>query len=464
MQLKLAWIRRLLSSSRGWTRLTVPGLAFLFGVSVTSTASATDLFADEEATKARVQEIQANVAKLRELAYLRDTSISVETPAEVRAKLEQDVAEHVSDEIFEAVGRTWAAFGLVPSDYDVRESQLRLLQENIGGYYDPETRRLVLVQQSDVAAGIAAQMMADVVIAHELVHSLQDQHFDLHALTDRDLNNSDVEFAIRSMIEGDATLAMLGQMPLAVPLAEIDLQLMKKMMVAAGGAEGAIGNHPLVLTAPLTAPYMEGMVWSHRLLKQGGWETINQSFANPPLSSEHILHPERYGDPAHLPLDLSNEAKGWIPSFQLAFQDSLGEFGLALYLSELAPDIDAASAANGWSGDRIWTFIRDDQTAIVAMSVWDTEPEAVEYAAATQALLATIRPDEALSQTANGFAYESDTVAHGVYRFGDRVITLLDVPTRATKRVLKKAKKVRPKTITSLNDVAPAPEPTPPAQ
>ncbi len=60
-----------------------------------------------------------------------------------------------------------------------------LLTSQIGGFYDPKRKYLVMIKQGD-ANGLAKQIgqgmadkMDEVVMVHEMTHSLQDQHFNL---------------------------------------------------------------------------------------------------------------------------------------------------------------------------------------------------------------------------------------------------------------------------------------------
>ena len=41
-------------------------------------------------------------------------------------------------------------------------------------------------------------------------------------------------------------------------------------------------------------PYLRGMVFCAKLTNDGGWKAIDEAYRNPPLSTEQILHPEKY--------------------------------------------------------------------------------------------------------------------------------------------------------------------------
>jgi hypothetical protein len=71
-----------------------------------------------------------------------------------------------------AVRRTYVALGLLPDTLDLDALLLDLYTEQVLGYYDPAARTLFVV---------SGEPVDDLrpVIAHELVHALQDQHTDL---------------------------------------------------------------------------------------------------------------------------------------------------------------------------------------------------------------------------------------------------------------------------------------------
>jgi hypothetical protein len=134
----------------------------------------------------------------------------------------------------------------------------------------------------------------------------------------------------------------------------------------------------------LVFPYEKGLSFVLALFQEGGWSAVNAAYANPPLSTEQILHPERYpSDEPHvvsLPPLADTLGMGW----RLVDEDVLGEFGLQLHLGVhvSASDDDAVdTAAEGWGGDRYAVYWREDETAFVVVLrlIWDTPADADEF-------------------------------------------------------------------------------------
>jgi len=100
------------------------------------------------------------------------------------------------------------AFGLLNSDFDMYNFYLDLLSEQVAGFYDNETKEMVVVQ--DTAFGGSERL----TYSHEYTHALQDQNFDikngLKYYKDICEDNSERCAAIQALLEGDATLSELN--------------------------------------------------------------------------------------------------------------------------------------------------------------------------------------------------------------------------------------------------------------
>ena len=64
--------------------------------------------------------------------------------------------------------------------------------------------------------------------------------------------------------------------------------------LSAGGEESSIDRAPLVIRDEVIFPYREGALFAISLWRSGGFDNVNRAFANPPRSTEQIIHPEKY--------------------------------------------------------------------------------------------------------------------------------------------------------------------------
>jgi hypothetical protein len=246
---------------------------------------------------------------------------------------------------------------------------------NILGFYDHTTKQLVVVTDRPTMS-----VRDRVTYAHEFTHSLQDQHYDLRKLFERADGNGDYEEAIRALVEGDATVSMglYARTHLtAMDIASYQLESIQSLDMSSILAPG---SGPLTESAA-AFPYNEGAAFVTAIYEQGGWPAVARAFANPPRSTEQVLHPEAYFDgdePVNIELpDLSARlGSGW----RVVAEDTLGELYLRIYL-EGGIDMDlAVRAGTNWGGDR-YQVLQDGQgrLALVLRTTWDHPWDAQEF-------------------------------------------------------------------------------------
>jgi hypothetical protein len=128
-------------------------------------------------------------------------------------------------------------------------------------------------------------------------------------------------------------------------------------------------------------------------MAQGGYGAVNDAYENLPLSSEQILHPEKYlAGEEPVDVDIRDDlaavfGSGWT----LDTRDTLGELQLKVWLREggLLGD-QARIATEGWGGDRIALLAAPDSggDVIVISTAWDSAADAAEFRDAATAVVA----------------------------------------------------------------------------
>ena len=334
---------------------------------------------------------QARVERLRGLRFLRDF------PTEVWSaeRIAQHLSESAAEEDLARSKSLYVGLGLLPADADIRAALAAVIGEQVVGFYDHEAGRLVVRDDIMRELALGEHLEAELVILHELVHALQDQHFDLHRRLEAELS-VDESNGLRALIEGDATLAMLGD---NLPAAALAAMRASPLMLDVAGlpvsAEGSevIRAQPAIIRVSFTAPYLTGLRFCATMLDEGGWPAVDGVFARPPRSVEQVLHPARYlrgEEPVAiaLPAIPEIEAAGYRPSED----ETLGELEMAVYFGQRSDGVDAR-AAEGWAGDRLRVYERTESTestespaAIVWFSLWDDESEAAEAEASARAV------------------------------------------------------------------------------
>jgi hypothetical protein len=137
---------------------------------------------------------------------------------------------------------------------------------------------------------------------------------------------------------------------------------------------------PPLLTETFIFRYRDGLRFVETLRRARPAVQIDEVFRRPPVSSEQVLHPEKYlaGETPHeIEFDVEVfDDEGW----RLQASTPLGEIGVrGLLLAGVAAD-EAKRAAAGWGGDRSFVFEREGRAPLfVWKTVWDTTRDAQEF-------------------------------------------------------------------------------------
>lgn len=296
------------------------------------------------------EEVLEEVSQLLQLPVLHPLKKSIRSKQEIHAYLVKEQAESDPAKRY-ADARALEAFGLVPPGFDLQGFLLRLLTNQVAGLYDPKAGEFY------IADWIPLEQQR-IVMAHELTHALEDQHFHLRQWMKAARPNDDAEAARQAVVEGSAVVAMLEEQLHRLGRSAADLpELGPLASVIVGEAASApdFAAAPPYLRAALLFPYLEGAAFCQAVLKaQGGWKGFWTVFKQPPRSTREILHPEVYlnGDGRPLSVVLPRAQK-WRPEgWRLLDENVAGEFNLRQILEEATDPQVARSLAAAWRGDR----------------------------------------------------------------------------------------------------------------
>jgi hypothetical protein len=265
------------------------------------------------------------------------------------------------------------AVGLVEPGTDLVEAVRTLLGAGVLGFYRTETNDLVV-------RATAVTPYVRTLIAHELTHALDDQHFELNR---PELDDADDEraFAFAVLTEGNAS--RVEDAYRATFTDEEEQQALDEEASVAAGIQADILSIPLVLLDALQAPYTLGRDLVATILDDGGQATLDAAFVTPPTTSEQALEPDAFleGDNAlEVPDPQTDEGAVAID------QGVIGALGLAEILG-FSPGIlpgPLDPAVEGWGGDRYvaWDDLDGSGTCLQAVFVGDTPDDTAEIASA----------------------------------------------------------------------------------
>ncbi|MFB6193559.1 MAG: Hvo_1808 family surface protein, partial [Halobaculum sp.] len=312
----------------------------------------------------------------------------------------------------------WEAQFVLGENESVESSLESLYGSGIVGFYAPRDDRIVIVSDSETPRIDRA------TLAHELVHALQDVHFDRARRTTRDGRTAQT-----GLREGDANLVA----------ALYERRCRSEWSCLPRPNATAAVDRDAGLYVDVIAPYTDGPAFVDRLRDRGGWAAVNDAYDDPPVSSEQLIHPDAYPDdrPARVRVpDRSSDA------WRRVGTERLGELGAFLTLwsaggidrtgyfrgdGEFSARNYSHPASAGWAGDRLAVYRNGDRAGYVWRLRWETARDAERFAAAYRRGLR---------------ALGAERVAPGVYRIAEggfadafrvvvrnRTVTVTNAPT-----------------------------------
>lgn len=344
----------------------------------------------DENTATQMDEIQAQVSELRQLAALHPVTRSVISQDYVRPILESAYLErHTKDEVADQA-RVLSILGLIDPTYDLYTKTINQIGEGIGGFYIPWTDELYVI-------GSTFSGIERFVFSHEYAHALVDQHYFLEnvGVYPECISDTDRCLAIFALVEGDATYLMYQWLEnygteedineiIAAQYAPIDRSI--------SGSDLA----PPYAVREIQFRYGEGALFVDHLYKIGRWPMVNLAYDSLPQTTEQILHPAKYQvreQPKPVEIPELEDILG--DRWRLLASDTLGELGTEMILgysfdrlTQIDPLI-AKEAAVGWGGDHYQVFYKGitNGKVLAAAWAWDTRTDADQFWIALDAYL-----------------------------------------------------------------------------
>jgi hypothetical protein len=326
-------------------------------------------------------DIKQGVARLRGLAFRAEVAVEIKNPEEMRRAFEKDLAHDFSDQKLKNISLAYGKLGLLPKGTDLKKSLVDFAAANVAGYYDPRSKKLVLPENldADPAAGGRRDLVGEMTLAHELTHALQDQYFLLESKLGPS-ENDDRDLAFRALVEGDATLIGFGYIRGGIDRnALADFTRGVKDIERDAGARAP--DVPKAIVEEMLFQYYGGVGFVARLLEERDWSAVNRLYAAPPLSTEQVLHPEKYFSAPDPPtrVELRELRAFFQPDWKEIENNVLGELTTRVLFEQFLSKDEARVAAEGWDGDRFVAFNRGDEVAFIWASVWDSDEDAAEF-------------------------------------------------------------------------------------
>ncbi len=312
-----------------------------------------------------VQDLQKQLAFVGKLPFKHDVTIRYVSRPELDQYVERIVDHDYPDGLAERENLFVRLMGFEREPVDLKAIKIKLLRESAGGFYNWQAGELlVLSDYGDL------NMISALAVVHELRRAMQDQYFGGGRKTGEPGDIDDRNLAAKAALEGDATFAMVqysrefSSIPLAV-------DLLTSYNSDALMSFTPISNSTILHRATgfikyfLMMPYIEGLKYIDVLFKKKKWKEVNRAMTAMPVSSEQVLHPEKYLK-KELPVRVLIQYKP--EGYRLYHSGVLGEYFANILVMEEDCYVDHAI---GWGGDTFELHQSGDSYFLVYKSVWD---------------------------------------------------------------------------------------------
>ena len=254
------------------------------------------------------------------------------------------------------------AFGLAVN-YDATQGESTVSAVTTLGFYSLTSDR-VFVRGDQLTPAVR------VVLAHELTHALQAQHFELATGGEKDLE-------LRSVVEADA----LRVEDVYIDTLSADEQAAANQANSvAPDAEQGLSDVPWAVVEQRYAPYVLGPVLVGDVFATDGNEGVNQLLITPP-TEEILLNPWLYGDPGQEPVAVAVEVP--LGNTVIDEPQTFSQLDALVMLDAWLPWTQAREALNGWAGSGYTSYQRESTVCFTATVTFDDSGD--KFAAAINA-------------------------------------------------------------------------------
>jgi hypothetical protein len=364
-----------------------------------------------EGLVAVANEVTKEVEALRGWTFKQPIKEELTTVEQMRQYLERQAARSMPGKKLPITQALLRTIGLIPQNADLKATWMALLENQVGGFYDTETKTMHLVARAGLPPFVER-----IMLAHELTHALDDQYVDLEGFTKpRENGTEDLDLTTEAVVEGSATALMMQYTAQAMMAGRMDQKALQQFAQEEAERSKVFLDAPRYFSATLGS-YICGTQFLARgqmmaLILAPDNKAIGEALMaarkDPPQSTEQILHPDKYWDGAKrdqpIVIDDAAAAK-WLalPGHSIVHADTIGEMLIAILTSprganpnlQTMPTSEAwtNAAAAGWGGDRFYLLASGDNADAaradlknlkgVWVTAWDTPKDRDEFVAA----------------------------------------------------------------------------------
>jgi hypothetical protein len=306
------------------------------------------------------------VEAVRGLQYEHPVSVDAITHGELVGGIDKQFEHSFPDGLMHRRGLAWQTIGVLSKGTDLQQAYHNFFSSQVIGFYDPASKQLVFIGADSPTP------QERLVLAHELTHALDDQHFGLVRINGLENRCADEQLqAASGVIEGSAVYFS----------AQVVYRFFtQRDQIAAFSPSGSVPHGiPQFLLNMQQWPYIAGPRFIAALVQRGGTAAVNDALEHPPVSTEQVIHPERYPGDVPTPLDIPDLGpklgKGWSD----LDVEEVGEEWLSAWLGLRLDPTEWRPATDGWDGGLYRAWSDGEHVAVVMTTAWDTAGDAGEF-------------------------------------------------------------------------------------
>lgn len=304
--------------------------AVVLAPGASSTASAGSV----ERWDPRVEPIAELVEEIRQLEFFQPVKVELLAPAAFERRAREENVGGLPGQLPELVGDTGnrlKALGVVPHSTNITDADRERLGSGVLGYFDGG---------SIIVKGAKLTPFVEVVLAHELMHALQNQHFSAPSVDD-----SVGAQAALALQEGEAEWVS-REYYLTMPFERRRAYDHMDAQVSAGFTiDLEDSDVPPFLVAAGGAPYLYGRRFADGVVATHGVIGLNDLWQDPPAHDAGVVNllrdPHTSVHPVSAPRD-DGEVRGGF---------RVGAVSLYQILATRIDPYEALLAADQWNGD-----------------------------------------------------------------------------------------------------------------
>lgn len=332
-------------------------LRHIFLLCVMFLIASTNTFGQQDACK-KILPIYEEISDLTNKEFKLQVPCSVKNKTHIHDFIVESMKVRAPENKYQQEEKLLKLLGVLPKNMDYVKTLVHLYDDQVAGFYDPFTKSYTI-------ADWVPDSLHTSVASHELIHVLQDQYYDLLALTRKDMT-TDQSLSRAAIIEGDATFLMHEIIYKRNNKSILDLQSIEPIFQhIISQSKNNKNKLPRLIKDMIIFPYAYGLSYVYNQKKESTQNVLFEDyFKSPPNTTTEII----YSKDVLTNFNPQYKSCPLFPDHTLSYTDSMGEY---FYISMIAPELLKNTQKRNWNGDTYCAYTHaSGRTKILIYLEW----------------------------------------------------------------------------------------------